>query len=644
LCGIAGIVGMPAGVSADTLAKTWLRVLRHRGPDDFGWLVLSGRQIHRGRADCPAIETDALLLQRRLSILDLSEAGWQPMATPEGRFFITYNGEIYNYLELQKELQALGHTFLSHSDTEVLLHAYIEWGAQALTRLIGMFAFAVLDVRNRSLFLARDCFGIKPLYYTQSPTTFAFASEIKALLELPGVKRRANPQRLFEYLRWGRTDHGGETMYAGIHQLPAAHCIEITLDKPGSGSPVRYWQVNLGKPLDVSERQAATQVRELFLHNVRLHLRSDVPVGTALSGGIDSSAIVGAMRHLAPRAEIHAISYVANDPALSEEHWIDLAGKSAQATVHKVHATPEEMVADLDFLISQQDEPFGSTSIYAQHRVFKRAQEAGIKVMLDGQGADEMLAGYRPFLAARFASLLRQSKWEEASRFLVRSSRQQGAGGMPRVLLQAAHLLCPERFRTTGMRLFGKNPLPPWLNGHWFQDHGVKVGSPHAESCTKTKQLLREQLLESLMESSLPMLLRFEDRNSMAYSIESRVPFLTPAFVDFVLQLPEHCLIAPDGTSKSVFRQAMRGLVPDAILDRRDKIGFATPEQHWLATLRPWVDQTLSSEAAQQIPALDLAAMKKEWLAVVEQRRPFDFRIWRWVNLIRWSERLGVNF
>jgi asparagine synthase (glutamine-hydrolysing) len=566
------------------------------------------------------------------------------MSTPDGRFFITYNGEIYNYLELQKELEALGHVFQSHSDTEVLLHAYSEWGSQALTRLVGMFAFALLDIKKRSLFVARDFFGIKPLYYTQTPTCFAFASEIKALLELPEVKPKANPQRLFDYLRWGRTDHGADTLFAAIQQLPAAHYLEVPLDKPGLGRPLCYWQINLQKPLDLSPREAFVGVRELFLQSVRLHLRSDVPVGAALSGGIDSSAIIGAMRHVAPNADIHAISYVANDPRLSEERWIDLAGTSAGAIVHKVHATPEELLADLDFLISQQDEPFGSTSIYAQLRVFKRAKEAGIKVMLDGQGADEMLAGYRPFLAAHFASLLHQGQWAEASRFLVRASRQQGTGGMPRVLLQAAHLLCPERFRTAGMRLFGKNPLPPWLNGLWFQEQGVRMGSPHSANSTKTNQHLREQLYENLVETSLPMLLRYEDRNSMAFSIESRVPFLTPAFVNFVLNLPEHYLIAPDGTSKSVFRQAMRGLVPAAILDRRDKIGFATPEENWLATLQPWVDKTLSSEAAQQIPALDLTAMKKEWKAVLEKRKPFDFRIWRWVNLIGWSERYGVDF
>jgi asparagine synthase (glutamine-hydrolysing) len=638
------MVGTPTGVSAGALVKSWRRVLEHRGPDDFGWLVLNQHQVQRGRNECPALQAEALLLQRRLSIVDLSEAGWQPMASPDGRFFIVFNGEIYNYLELQKELESLGHTFQSHSDTEVLLHAYIEWGSQALTRLVGMFAFALLDVRKRSVFLARDFFGIKPLYYTQTPTCFAFASEIKALLELPEVKRKANPQKLFDYLRWGRTDHGADTLFAGIQQLPAAHYLEISLNQPGSGRPIRYWQINLGKPLELSPGEAAAHVRELFLQNVRLHLRSDVPVGAALSGGIDSSAIVGAMRQVAPRGEIHAISYVANDPRLSEERWIDLVGESASALVHKVQATPEELLADLDFLISQQDEPFGSTSIYAQLRVFKQASEAGIKVMLDGQGADEMLAGYRPFLAARFASLLHQGQWAEASRFLVRASRQQGAGGMPRVLLQAAHLLCPERFRTAGMRLFGKNPLPPWLNGLWFQEQGVRIGSPHSGSSSKTNQHLREQLYESLVETSLPMLLRYEDRNSMAFSIESRVPFLTPAFVNFVLNLPEHYLIAPDGASKRVFRQAMRGLVPDAILDRRDKIGFATPEENWLATLQPWVDKTLSSEAAQQIPALDLAGMRKEWRAVLEKRKLFDFRIWRWVNLIRWSERYGVKF
>jgi asparagine synthase (glutamine-hydrolysing) len=618
-----------------------LRLLEHRGPDDHGWLALSREGVRLGRGhSCPS-EAEVLLLHRRLSILDLTDAGWQPMGTPDGRHYIVFNGEIYNYLELRAELEVLGHVFRSRSDTEVLLHAYTEWGQQALSRLVGMFAFAILDTHARRLFLARDCFGIKPLYYTHATAAFAFASEIKALLELPGRSRRADPQRLFDYLRHGRTDHGGGTMFADVCQLPAAHYLEVSLDRPGEVCPVRYWQVSLDEPLDVSLEAAAARLRELFLESIRLHLRSDVPVGAALSGGIDSSAIVTAMRQVEPRLEIHTFSYVAEDPALSEERWVDVVGRGAGAVLHKVQPTPDELIAELDELIYQQEEPFGSTSIYAQHRVFRLAREAGITVMLDGQGADELLGGYRPYLAARLASLARQGRWTEASRFLVRAARQPGTGGIGRILLQTGSLLVPAGAQAQARRLAGKPLMPPWLNARWFAEHGVRPQIPHSNGM---REVLHDQLHQTLVETSLPMLLRYEDRNSMAHSIESRVPFLTTPLVEFILRLPEEYLIAADGTSKNVFRRAMRGIVPDAVLQRRDKIGFATPEQAWLAKLRPWVDKTLAGEAARRIPALHGPGVQREWTAVLQGRKPFDFRVWRWVNLIRWAERFGVTF
>jgi len=641
MCGIAGILSSQGPTALGTITATLSRLLEHRGPDDHGWLLLGPEGLQRGRERPPDRPAQLMLLHRRLSILDLTEAGWQPMTTPAGQHFIVFNGEIYNYLELRSELEALGHTFHSHSDTEVLLHAYIQWGSQALRRLVGMFAFAILDRPQGKLFLARDFFGIKPLYYTRTAGAFAFASEIKGLLELPGVSRRVNAQRLFEYLRFGKTDHGGQTLLNSVQQLPPAHYLEVSLDKPGTPAPVRYWTVNLHDRLDLSFPEAVGQVRSLFLDNVRLHLRSDVPLGAALSGGIDSSAIVTAMRRVEPRLHIHTFSYLADDPALSEERWVDIAGRRAGAVFHKIQLGPDELVDDLDKLVYQQDEPFGSTSIYAQYRVFRLAREAGITVMLDGQGADELLAGYRPYLAARVASLVRQGHWVEACRFLMRSIRLPGTGGLLRLLLQAAGMLVPPGIKAVAQRLLGDDLLPGWLNAAWFRRQGVTTIPPHRSGIS---DVLRDQLGQSVMETSLPMLLRFEDRSSMAFSIESRVPFLTPALAGFVLRLPEQYLIDRDGTSKNVFRQAMRGIVPDEVLDRRDKIGFSTPEKAWLSSLQPWVERTLACPAAGAIPALHRGGMQREWQAVLQGHKRFDFRVWRWVNLIRWAERFQVTF
>jgi asparagine synthase (glutamine-hydrolysing) len=641
MCGIAGILGRSAGSGFEPASTNPLQSLAHRGPDDSGWVA------HRPHpAQGPF---HLLLLHRRLSILDLSDAGHQPMSTADGAYTIVFNGEIYNYRELRDELARLGCVFRTQTDTEVLLQAYVTWGRACLRRLIGMFAFAVLDQRRRLFFLARDFFGMKPLYYVQATlalpsgrgagceSVFAFASEIKALLDWLPLKRTVQPQRLYEYLRFGRTDHSAQTLWSEIRQMPAAHYLEVPLDRPEQGEPVRYWSLPQEEPLDLSFEEAAQQVREKFLRNIRLHLRSDVPVGAALSGGIDSSSIVACMRLVAPQTDMHAVSFIADDPAVSEEKWIDLVGRHARANVHKVRANSHTLLADFDQLIYTQDEPFGSTSMYAQYCVFRHAREQGIKVMLDGQGADEMLAGYHSFLPARLGSLVRQGRWIEACRFALSASRLPGMRGHMRLWLQAGRLLLP----SIGTRLVGRWLMPAWLNAAWFRDRGVALAPT---SNARQRDMMREELRQTVAATSLPMLLRHEDRNSMASSIESRLPFLTPDLADFLFRLPEEYILGPDGTSKNVFRQAMRGIVPDAILDRRDKIGFATPEQRWLQTLRPWVGETLASERARGMAALNVAAMQRDWNAVLAGRARFNFRVWRWVNLIRWADRFNVDF
>ncbi len=563
------------------------------------------------------------------------------MVSADGRYAIVFNGEIYNYVELRAELEKEGYSFHTKTDTEVLLHAYSAWGPSALKRLVGMFAFAFLDLVTRRLVLARDCFGIKPLYYVESEGGIAFASEIKALLELPGVNRNIHPQRLFEYLRFGQTDHGAGTLFAAIKQLPSGHYLEISLDRLTALEPVCYWQLHLHQALDVSLEEAAAHLRSLFLNSVRLHLRSDVPVGAALSGGIDSSAIVGAMRHLEPNLELHTFSYIADDPALSEAGHVDMAAKHVGAVEHRVQPSPGELVDDLERLLDCQDEPFGSTSIYAQYRVFRLAKEAGIKVMLDGQGADEMLAGYRWYLSARLASLLRQGRFSRAWSFLQRVKGVPGSGGLLYLFLRAGGFLVPGPLQALGRQLMGKELMLPWMNRRWFLQQGVE---PLPVASQGTSDILRQQLHQTLLSTNLPMLLRYEDRNSMAHSLESRVPFLTAPLAEFILQLPEEHLIAPDGTTKNVFRLAMRGLVPQPILDRKDKVGFATPEQGWLNHLRPWVDKVLRSDTAQGIPALNVNLIQRDWQAIRAGQRPFDFRVWRWLNLIRWAERYQVRF
>jgi asparagine synthase (glutamine-hydrolysing) len=615
--------------------------MRDRGPDDAGYLLYSRAGVKLGREwSGDVADAEVALVHRRLSILDLTEAGWQPMSSADGRYHIVFNGEIYNFIELRQELEALGHTFRSRCDTEVLLAAYAQWGSGALRRFVGMFAFAILDTRERRIFLARDFFGVKPLYYTFDRGKLAFSSEIKVLLEMGYSKRQVSPDYLFSYLRHNITDFGGDTLLTDVHQLPLAHYLDLQLDDTARPEPVCYWKLDLDQTMDISFEEASRRLREMFLESVGLHLRSDVPVGTALSGGIDSSAIVAAMRHLQGRnLDLHVFSFVADDQAISEEKWVDVAVGATGTTAHKVRIEPHELLADLDRLVYVQDEPFGSTSIYAQFRVFRQAQELGIKVMLDGQGADEMLAGYHWYVGVRLASLVRQGRFAEAVRFGRASARRWGIP-MGRLVGWAGELLLPECLHGSARTMLGRDHGPPWLNVDWFRERGVTMDGARKGLAGPS---LRACLAESLIRRSLPQLLRYEDRNSMAFSIESRVPFLTPKLVEFALALPENYLLDAGGRSKAVFRAAMEGLVPQSILDRRDKIGFATPERQWLKELEPFVRRTLHSEAALEIPVLNVQEAGKQWdrSATRGARETPD---WRWLNLVEWARRFAVRF
>ncbi len=347
------------------------------------------------------------------------------MSSNDGKYWIVFNGEIYNYVELRQELKKFGYQFHSTSDSEVLLTGYIHWGNELLNKLVGMFAFAILDLNKRRLFLARDFFGIKPLYYVLKDNKFAFASEAKALLKMEQVERTLNPEAVYLYLRHGLTDHDDTSLWRDIRKLPAAHFLEISLDSPGTVQPRRYWCLDTDQQTRLSFPEAAAQLRDLFLHNIRLHLRSDVPVGAALSGGIDSTAIVSAMRQIqGADLDLHAFTYLANDAALSEEKWADLASQSSSANIHKTVFSADNLVEDIESLIYTLDEPFGSTSIYAQYCVFRLAHQHRIKVMLDGQGADELLGGYPSYLSARLLSLFIHGAWGSAWSFLQNAWRR----------------------------------------------------------------------------------------------------------------------------------------------------------------------------------------------------------------------------
>jgi asparagine synthase (glutamine-hydrolysing) len=637
MCGIAGIATLRP--EPQPLLARMAEAVRHRGPDDHGYLAWSGESTARIGRDWPGNEPVRVgLAHRRLAIIDLSEGGWQPMASADNSLHVVYNGEIYNYLELRAELGRLGHGFRTESDTEVLLAAWQQWGTRALPRLTGMFAFALLDLAAGRLVLARDPFGIKPLYMTVGEGRLAFASEIKALLELPWVDRRIDPQSAYEYLVYGSVDRNDATQFASIRALPPATSLEIDLTTLRVGEPASFWRVpRAARVVDMPVERAAEELRRLFVASVGLHMRSDVTVGAALSGGIDSSSIVCAMRGVsAPGQALHCFGFMAEDAAISEERWMRLVETHTTAMLHPVHLKPDDLRRELDALIDIQDEPFGSTSIYAQYKVFQAARAEGVIVMLDGQGADEGLGGYWNYLGHKVADCVKAMRPLALLRYLLalRGLPHASPGG---TLAHGMATLLPVAARDRLRALNGTAQRPNWLRAGWIEDADITPGVTWRNEGAGLDVALRR----SLEEASLPALLRYEDRNSMAHSIESRVPFLTTEVMEFLFRLPPHYLIDDGATTKSVFRQAMRGLVPDAILDRRDKIGFQTPEQRWLSVLAPWIDGILAG--AGDLPIFDAGVVTAHWQAVRDGRRNADARLWRWINFVRWVEIKGVT-
>ena len=630
MCGITGgWWGLPPLDLGRRIAAS-LETLRLRGPNDSGCQEIP---VGSGRL---------ALGHTRLSIIDLRSVANQPMASACGRYWIVFNGEIYNYRELRRELAGMGHSFQTESDTEVLLYAWKQWKEACLTRLEGMFAFVVYDAEDKTLSGARDGFGIKPLYYAQQPGRLLFASELPALLALRRDEPpRANWQRCYDYLAYGDYDHTAETFFEDVLTLRPGHRFTFQIGDPRTISQEQWWQPDTRELSRMSFEDAAAAVREQFLRNVQLHLRSDVPLGATLSGGIDSSAIVCAMRHLEPDLPLHTFSYVAANDRRSEEAWIDRINDHVGAIAHKVEAGPSDLARDLEQLIQLQGEPFMSTSVYAQYRVYQLAREKGITVTLEGQGADEMLAGYAGFPGQRLMSMLEQGKVLEAQRFAYRWSRWPGRRyGQAWQYLAAAAL--PDTLFQWARR--HRSPAPP-ANGLKLDilsdaDIDLRYRRPARAPEARGRRVV-ENLAHALQHRFLPGYLREGDRNSMQFSVESRLPFLTLPMANLLLSQPEDFLISPGGETKHVFRAAMRGIIPDAVLDRRDKIGFETPEDRWLADMAPTVRGWL--EHGKDIPFLDHHAILRHFDAVMAGRSRCTNQLWRWINFIKWHELSGVK-
>jgi asparagine synthase (glutamine-hydrolysing) len=615
VCGICGVVahGRPAEVET---VERMAAELDHRGPDGKG--LFAGEGVALGF--------------RRLAIIDLSDAGNQPFASEDGSLQLVHNGEIYNYVELRRELEAKGRRFRSATDTEVLLAAYEEWGERCVERFNGMWAFALWDGTQRRLFCSRDRFGVKPFYYRFDGGRFVFASELKAFRADPGARLEANPRAVRDYLDQGYLDHTDDTFFAGIRKLPAAHTLTIA---GGDLRLRRYWSLEERDPPAGDPTDA---VRELLLDSVRLRLRSDVPLGTCLSGGLDSSAIAVAVDHLLRTEGQNArpvgerqrtFTAFFEDRGFDERPFAEAVVAQTDADPHWVSFSDADLVANLPTIVEAQDEPFGSTSIAAQWYVMRAAKSAGLTVMLDGQGGDEVLAGYHGYFGFHFADLLLARRLGDlrAEVGAYRALHGAGAGTIASALVRP--------FAPEGVKAAARQRLK-WGGGLSHPDLRRLERTPRANG-SPFPDRLRRQLQLILTERGLPELLRYEDRNSMAHSLEARVPFLDYRLVELLFSLPGDELIK-GGRTKVVLRNAFGDLLPPSVRDRVDKLGFVTPEGRFLrGALGDLASHVFASRSFAERGFVDPTGARDRLARHRAGELEAGFELWRALNTELWA-------
>lgn len=612
MCGIVGCISrVPVLPLAPFLEMR--DTLAHRGPDDAGVWRSAGGSVMLG--------------SRRLAILDLSPDGHQPMLDENGNVAIIFNGEIYNYVELGDELKTKGYRFRSLSDTEVLLKAYEAWGSGCLERLNGMFAFAIWDERRQELFAARDRFGEKPFYYHHdSDRAFLlFASEIKALLASGLVNSQPNGNAIFRYLAHHEIDAGADTLFQGIMALPPAHA--LLYFRPGETLRIwRYWDLDSEAEVRLSNDQAyAERLHDLLTDAVRIRLRSDVPVGSSLSGGLDSSSIVSLIaRERAGNAQ-KTFSARFHDPRFDEGRYIRTVVERMAVDSHSVHPDPSRLPEEMDALTWHQDHPFYGSSVYAQWAVMRLARDQSVTVLLDGQGGDEVLAGYPSYFGAYYRDLLKGLHWAKLFNSVYGYVREHGSRTLPIIFSG----LLPYPLRFSLKRFFRPLGIRPEFERQW---RGWPARTSH-----KFKSDLQEDLYLTLTRTQLPALLRYADRNSMAFSREVRLPFLDHRVVEFVFAAPADQKIR-GVTTKVILRDAIRGIVPEEIRIRKDKIGFATPECSWLrGPLQPWVEGVWNSSAFRERSWVEPSVVRRAWREFLSGRDSWHTAIWRWLSLEVWA-------
>lgn len=604
MCGICGIVRFDNSPVQETPLHLMMRKMKHRGPDDEGIFI----------------ENNVGLGFVRLSIIDLSPAGHQPMVSWDGRYIIVFNGEIYNYLELKKELNSLGYSFRTHTDTEVLLYSFIHWGEECLHHLNGMWAFVIYDRIKNEIFGCRDRFGVKPFYYLITSNQLVFASDISAILKVLNDKPKPNEAIIFDYLVFNRTDQNENTFFCDVKKLQHGHSFRLSLSD--SRFVINKWydlRSSLKKPFS-----SPLEFRDQFSSSIGLRLRSDVPVGVCLSGGLDSSAIVSTLLKDYSKNDVHTFSAIYGKGITGDESgFINEYRKSVQ-NMHFVTPSAESLLNDIEGFVTAHSEPIPTSSPYAQYKVMELARR-NVVVTLDGQGADEQLGGYHYFFGFFLKDLALSMKWlkfiAEAVSYYKNHKSFYGLKSM-------TYFMLPQNLQSK-IKVINNG----YLNHRYIKKH--EKGNSIASSIYSSGSL-HEALLDHF-EYKLEHLLKWEDKNSMWFSIEARVPFLDYRLVEQTLSLDPEKIIK-DGMNKYILREAMNGTLPESIRLRRDKIGFSTPAGDWFRhkSFQVYIKELINSESFRSRDIFNNGKVDTLYSRFLNGKSDISGEIWKWIHLETW--------
>ncbi len=615
-------------------------LLRHRGPDDEGFTGINTRsgkfQEYSGNDSIPPIKNksphiskaeyenfDLFLGHRRLSIIDLSQNGHGPMCDTSGKIWITYNGEIYNYIELREELIKSGFKFKTQSDTEVILNAYLKWGYECLNKFNGMWAFAIWDSNDKSLFLARDRFGVKPLYYAMNNDYFAFSSEIKALISLNPGNFNINESRIPFYLLYGNRLNNEETYIRDIFCLKASYFMVL---KNSELTTKKYYDVKPDSLNDLSEKELSSRLTDLLSDSINLRFRSDVPVGTCLSGGFDSSSIVAFSSKLKGKG-LNTFSAVWKDKKCDESKYINIVNDAYGCNGNKIEPGELEFESVFNELCYYQEIPTEGPGLYPQWYVMKKAREK-VTVLLDGQGGDEVFGGYF-MMGSYLRSIIKDKSYinlitdfKHFYKFLSKNGIHSFSGWLfPGLYNQVVRGFLSERANI--------------LNKELAKGLKKNMLQPDMEPPKKFKNYINNQSYHFLMNLTIPSLLHYEDRSSMAHSIESRVPFLDYRLVEFGLNLPQKYLSSKE-LSRPLYRKAISGYLPKEIVNRTDKLGYPTPFTIWTRTiLKSYILDIFDAPKAGFYDFVNKEYLTKILNEHFNSKKDYGWEIWRLLSLER---------